>query len=86
MAHHKSAIKRIRQTVIKTERNRSGRTKVKNSIRAFREACADGSNTAEKLNSTISSIAKAASKGFIPAKRASRKISRIAKLANRSNG
>ncbi len=86
MAHHKSAIKRIRQTAVKTERNRAGRTKIKNTVRAFREACADGSNTAEQLSNAIANIAKAGSKGIIPAKRAARKISRIAKLANRSNG
>ncbi len=84
MAHHKSAIKRIRQTITRAERNRSGRTKVKNTIRAFREACDAKTNTADQLNNAISVVAAAASKGFIPAKRASRKISRLAKAANRA--
>ena len=84
MAHHKSAIKRIRQTITRAERNRSGRTKVKNTIRAFREACEAKTNTADQLNNAISVVAAAASKGFIPAKRASRKISRLAKAANRA--
>ena len=84
MAHHKSAIKRIRQTITRAERNRSGRTKVKNTIRAFREACDAKTNTADQLNNAISVVAAAASKGFIPAERASRKISRLAKAANRA--
>ena len=84
MAHHKSAIKRIRQTITRAERNRSGRTKVKNTVRASREAC-DAKNTpADQLGNAISVIDAAASKGFIPAKRASRKISRLAKAANRA--
>ena len=82
MAHHKSAIKRIRQTITRAERNRSGRSKVKTSIRAFREALAADPKSAD-LSSTV---AKAGSAGFIPAKRASRKISRIMKAANRANG
>lgn len=87
MAHHKSAMKRIRQTEIRTERNRAGRSKLKHAIRSFRE---DAANHAEdlngSLNATISVISKAASKGIIPAKRASRKISRLARLANSSQG
>lgn len=85
MAHHKSAIKRIRQTISRAERNRSGRSKVKTSIRAFREALAADPKSAD-LSSTVAVIAKAGSDGFIPAKRASRKISRIMKAANRANG
>lgn len=86
MAHHKSAIKRIRQTETRTERNRSGRSKIKNVVRAYREAVAANTNTDEQLSNAIATIAKAGSKGLIPAKRAARKISRIAKLANRANG
>lgn len=83
MAHHKSAMKRIRQTAVRAERNRAGRSKVKHAVRAFREAAessAEGLN--EKLNATIAMLNKAASKGIIPTKRASRKISRLARLAN----
>ncbi len=85
MAHHKSAIKRIRQTIERTARNRSGRTKVKNAVRAYREACDAKTNSDEALSSVVATVAKAGSKGFIPAKRASRKISRLMKLANRVN-
>ena len=83
MAHHKSAMKRIRQTAAHTERNRAGRSKVKHTVRAFREAVASNAEgLKETLSKAVATISKAASKGIIPAKRASRKISRLAKLLN----
>lgn len=85
MAHHKSALKRIRQTAVRTERNRAGRSRVKHTIRAFREAVeSKEENLNVSLNETIATISKAASKGIIPAKRASRKISRLTRLLNAS--
>ena len=85
MAHHKSALKRIRQTEVRTERNRAGRSKVKHAVRAFREAVAKKDEGLEaSLNATIAMLNKAASKGIIPAKRASRKISRLTRLLNAS--
>ena len=85
MAHHKSAMKRIRQTTVRTERNRAGRSKLKHAVRSFRAAASDkAEGLNENLNQTISLLNKAASKGIIPAKRASRKISRLTRLANAS--
>lgn len=83
MAHHKSAIKRIRQTEIRTERNRSVRTRVKNVVRDFRDAVnTNDAEAAELLRKAIVTISTASSKGVIPAKRASRKISRLTKQLN----
>lgn len=83
MAHHKSAIKRIRQTEIRTERNRSVRTRVKNVVRDFRDAVnTNDAEAAELLRKAIITISTASSKGAIPAKRASRKISRLTKQLN----
>ena len=42
MAHHKSAKKRIKQTVKKTERNRYYRTRMKNIVKAVRVAAESG--------------------------------------------
>jgi len=84
VAHHKSAIKRIRQTIDRTERNCSGRSAVKTAIRKFREACASNSVSDDLASKTIKAVSKAGSKGLIPAKRASRKISRLMKAANRA--
>ncbi len=83
MAHHKSAMKRIRQTAVRTERNRAGRSKVKHAVRNFREAVeSNAEGLTESLSATVAALNKAASKGIIPAKRASRKISRLARLLN----
>ena len=38
MANHKSALKRIRQTKVKTQRNRFYKTRIKNLVRKFSEA------------------------------------------------
>ena len=85
MAHHKSALKRIRQTADREARNRAGRSRVKHSVRAFREAVENKSeNLSASLNETIATLSKAASKGVIPAKRASRKIGRLTRLFNAS--
>ena len=84
MAHHKSAMKRIRQTAVRTERNRAGRSKVKHAIRNFREAVAgNAEGLAETLKNTVAELNKAASKGVIPA---SRKISRLTRLLNSVEG
>ena len=40
MANHKSAQKRIRQTKVRTERNRYYKTRIKNMTRALSEAVA----------------------------------------------
>jgi len=87
VAHHKSALKRIKQTAKKTARNRAGRTKVKKAVRAFRTANSSSDTSAAELLlvNAIKVVSKAASKGVIPAKRASRKISRLMKQHNRAN-
>lgn len=83
MAHHKSAIKRIRQTAVRTERNRADRTRVKNAIRNFREAVENNDERAEELlRKAIRVVNAAGSKGIIPARRASRKVSRLNKQFN----
>ena len=85
MAHHKSALKRIRQTAVRSERNRAGRSRVKHVVRDFRDAAANKEDgLAASLNETIATLSKAASKGIIPAKRASRKIGRLTRLFNAS--
>jgi len=42
MAHHKSAIKKIRQDKIRTDRNKAFRTRVRNVIKEVRQAIQDG--------------------------------------------
>ncbi|MGH9435140.1 MAG: 30S ribosomal protein S20 [Terriglobia bacterium] len=38
MANHKSALKRVKQTAVRTERNRSHRSRLRNQIRDLRAA------------------------------------------------
>ncbi len=84
MANHKSAEKRVRQTKVRTERNRFYRTRMKNLVRAVKEAVEANdlqkADEAFKLaNKTIHSYI---SRGFLKKNTAARKVSRLAKLIN----
>ncbi|ADV47331.1 30S ribosomal protein S20 [Nitratifractor salsuginis] len=84
MAHHKSAKKRIKQTVKKTERNRYYRTRMKNIIRAVREAAeaGDKEKALEAFKIANKQLHHYVSKGFLKKQTASRKVSRLHKLVN----
>jgi small subunit ribosomal protein S20 len=84
MAQHKSSKKRIKQTIVKTERNRYYRTRLKNIVKAVHEAveandAALAQETFKKANKQIHSFV---SKGFLKKETASRKVSRLNKLIN----
>jgi len=85
VANHKSAKKRARQTIKRTERNRHTRSRVKSAVKSARSALAEGdtAETATALRTAEGVLRRAASKGAIPKKRASRSISRLAKSQNR---
>ena len=84
MANHKSAVKRAAQSEIRRMRNKSVKTRIKNSIKIVRLAVSEKSSetTLKKLDDSKSIIDKAAKKGVIHTKTASRKISRLTKLVN----
>lgn len=84
MANHKSAIKRAGQNEIRRMRNKSVKTRIKNSVKNVRLAVSEKSSEAalKKLDDAKSIIDKAAKKGTIHTKTASRKISRLTKLVN----
>ncbi len=84
MANHKSAIKRAGQNEIRRMRNKSVKTRIKNSVKNVRLAVSEKSSEAafKKLDDAKSIIDKAAKKGVIHTKTASRKISRLTKLVN----
>lgn len=84
MANHKSAEKRARQTIKRTERNRFYRTRVKNITKAVREAVEskDLDAAAEALKTANKSFHSFVSRGFLKKQTASRKVSRLAKLVN----
>lgn len=85
MANHKSAAKRARQTIKRTEANRFYRTRVKNITKAVRQAAANGDKTAaqEALKVANKNIHSFVSRGFLKKQTASRLVSRLALLVNK---
>ncbi len=84
MAHHKSALKRIKQNIKRNERNKHVRSTLRTFIKRVREAVAakDVTLAKESLEAAIPVIDSAASKGVIHRSNASRNVSRLNKLVN----
>ncbi|MEA5112820.1 MAG: 30S ribosomal protein S20 [Geobacteraceae bacterium] len=84
MAHHKSALKRIKQNIKRNERNKHVRSTLRTFIKRVREAVAakDATLAKESLEAAIPVIDSAASKGVIHRSNASRNVSRLNKLVN----
>lgn len=84
MAHHKSAIKRIRQNEKRRLRNKHVKSTMRGRIRLVREAVAAGDKaTAQtRLREAISHLGRAASKGVIRPRKAARLTSRLSRLVN----
>jgi len=79
MANHKSAQKRIRQTKIRTERNRYYKTRVKSIVRDLNEAIAskDIQKSQEMLKVANKELHRFVSKGILKKNTAARKVSRL---------
>jgi len=84
MANHKSAEKRVRQTLKRNEINRSNRSKLRTSIKKLRAAVAghDKNASTELLGPTVALIDKAVNKGVIHKNTAARYKSRLTKHVN----
>lgn len=84
MANHKSALKRIRQTEKRTERNRFYRTRLKNIVKAVRGAIDEGNKeeAAAAMKTANQQIHKFVSKGILKKETAARKVSRLQKAVN----
>jgi small subunit ribosomal protein S20 len=84
MANHKSALKRIRQTAKRTERNRFYRTRLKNIVKAVRTAIDAGNKeeAAAALKTANQQIHKFVSKGILKKETAARKVSRLHQAVN----
>jgi small subunit ribosomal protein S20 len=82
LAHHKSALKRIKQNERKYERNKHIRSTLRTFIKRVREAAAgkDISAAKEALAAAIPVIDAAATKGVIHRNNASRNVSRLTRL------
>jgi small subunit ribosomal protein S20 len=84
LAHHKSALKRIKQNKVKNTRNKHVRSTLKTFVKRVREAVESKDITAarEALAAAIPVIDKTATKGVIHKSNASRSVSRLVKLVN----
>lgn len=84
MAHHKSAIKRIKQNEKRNARNRHQKSTLKTCIKRVREAVAskDKESAVAALKAAIPVIDKTATKGVIHKTNAARNVSRLTKLVN----
>ncbi len=85
MAHHKSAIKRHKQSLVKKETNRTAKSTLRTVIKKFNTALAkDPAEAKEVFSEVLHTISKTASRGIIHKKNASRKISRISKKLHKT--
>lgn len=86
MANHKSALKRARQNVVRRERNRANKTRVRTAVKKVRTDAATGALDAipSDLQAAQSILDKAAKKGTIHRRTAARKVARLMRLANRA--
>ena len=84
MAHHKSAKKRIRQTVTKTLRNKIERSENRTIVKALRSAVSEKNKdlATELLKKAQSNISKLAKKGVIKAQTAATRTAKLAKSVN----
>lgn len=87
VANIKSAKKRIQVALVRTERNKSIRSKVKTAIKKVDSAVAanDKKLAQENLKNAIVEITKAASKGVYHKNNASRKVARLSKAVDSIN-
>jgi small subunit ribosomal protein S20 len=84
MANHFSALKRARQTEVRTTRNRANTSRLRTVLRELRAALAAGDKKAAetKFRATVSVIDKSIQKGVLHKNTASRYKSRLsARLA-----
>lgn len=87
MANHKSAEKRVRQTKVRTERNRFYKTRIKNLVKNVLVAVSANDKVAAEtaLKAANKNIHSYVGKGVITKNTAARKVSRLSKLVNSLN-
>lgn len=86
MANHASAVKRNRQRIKRTARNRSQRATLRTEVKKARQAIASTPKEAAALvTQSHSGLDRAAQKGLIPKRRAARLKSRIARALHKAS-
>jgi small subunit ribosomal protein S20 len=85
MANHFSALKRARQTVTRTARNRASKSRLRTALRTFREALAKGDRAVaeQSFRGVASAIDKSVQKGVIHDNTAARYKSRLSARINK---
>jgi len=84
MANHKSAAKRAKQTIVKTERNRFYKTRIKNVTKAVLTAIetSDKEAATTAVKTANSYFHHCVSKGILKKATAARKVSRLQTKVN----
>lgn len=87
MASHASALKAHRQNIVRRERNRQMRTRLRGALRSIRTAidAGDPAQVKDALRETISLVDKMASKGVIHRNTAGRYKSRLSSRVSRKS-
>ena len=86
MANHASAVKRNRQRIKRTTRNRATKSALRTEVKKARTALTGATKEAAGLiKAAVSALDRAASKGTIPAKRASRVKGRLARALHKAS-
>ena len=84
MANHKQAAKRARQTIVRTERNRFYKTRIKNVTKAVLSAIesADKEAATTAMKAANKYLHHCVSKGVLKKQTAARKVSRLQTKVN----
>ena len=84
MPNHKDAIKRLRQSKDRRNRNRHYRTKMRGQIKALTALIESGDADGAKamLPKTVSEIQRVSQKGIIHSRQAARRVSRLSLAVN----
>jgi small subunit ribosomal protein S20 len=87
LASHASALKAHRQNIVRRERNRQMRTRLRGALRSIRTAidAGDPAQVKDALRETISLVDKMASKGVIHRNTAGRYKSRLSSRVSRKS-
>lgn len=87
MASHASALKAHRQNIVRRERNRQMRTRLRGALRSIRTAidAGDPSQVNDAVRDTVSLVDKMAAKGVIHRNAAGRYKSRLASRVSKKS-
>lgn len=87
MPNHKSASKRMRQNVVRNQRNTAVRSRLRKALKKARAAVSEAAEDREQLvHAAIRELQKAGSKNVLHRSAVSRTVSRLQRASNRARG